>query len=69
MYGTELENMMELFIQYVMDRTKYFDDEFPCRKPDCNRQHIWNWLKLFVLCVHMDMNRTRSMTFFAMDRG
>jgi putative transposase len=68
-YGTELKNMKQRFIQYLKDRTECFDDHFPCRKPDCNRQHIWNWLKLFVLYVNMNMDRTRFMTFLVMDRG
>jgi putative transposase len=70
MYGTELKNMMmERFIQHIKDRTECFDDHFPCRKPDCDRQHIWNWLKLFVLYVHMDMDRIRFMIFLVMDGG
>jgi hypothetical protein len=32
-YGTELKNLMERFIQYLKDRTEeYFDDHFPCQK-------------------------------------
>ena len=69
MYGTELKNVMERFIQHIKDRTECFDDHFPCRKPDCDRQHIWNWLKLYLLYVHMNMDRIRFMTFCAMDRG
>jgi transposase-like protein len=71
MYGTELKNIIiERFIQYIKYRTECFDDHFPCRKPDCNMQHIWNWLKLlFVLYVHMSMDRTRFMTFLVIDRG
>ena len=68
-YGIELKNIMERFVQYIKDRTECFDDHFPCRKPDCNMQHIWNWLKLFVLYVHMDMDRTRFMTFLVMNLG
>ena len=49
--GNELKNIMERFIQYIKDRTECFDDHFPCREPDCNMQHIWNWLKLFVYCI------------------
>jgi putative transposase len=68
-YGTELKNLMERFIQHIKDRTECFDDHFPCRKPDCNRQHVSNWLKLFVLYLHMGMNRTRFMMFLSMDGG
>jgi len=67
--GTELKNIMERFIQYIKDRTECLDDHFPCRKPDCNMQYIWNWLKLFVLYVHMDMDRTRFVTFLVMNLG
>jgi putative transposase len=70
MYSTELKNMMERFIQHIKDRTECFDDQFSCRKPDCNMQHIRNWLKLFVLYIHMDMdNRIRFVTFLVMDGG
>jgi hypothetical protein len=69
-YGTELKkNLMERFIQQqkIKDRTiECFDDHyFPCRKPDCDRQHhVWNWLKLFVLYLHMRRtDRIRFMTF------
>ena len=30
-YGTELKNIMERFIQHIKDRTECFDDYFPCR--------------------------------------
>ena len=55
--GTEMKNIMERFIQHIKDRTECFDDHFPCRKPDCDKQYIRNWLKLFnfVLYVHMDI--------------
>jgi putative transposase len=58
-YGTELKNLMERYIQYIKDRTECFDDHFPCRKKDCNRQHVWNWLKLFVLYLQTGMDRIR----------
>src|SRR5437762_13823446 len=38
MYGAELKNIMERFIQYIKDRTECFDDHFPCRKPDCRSE-------------------------------
>lgn len=52
-YGTERKNLMERFIQHIKDRTECFDDHFPCRKPDCDRQHVWNWLRLFLLYVYI----------------
>jgi putative transposase len=62
-YGTELKNLMERFIQQIKDRTECFDDHFPCRrrKEDCDRQHVWNWLKLFILYLHLDADRVCSL--------
>jgi putative transposase len=69
-YGTEWKNLMELFIQHIKDRTECFDDHFPCsRKVDCNRQHVWNWLKLFMLYLHMSADRMRFVSFLAKDGG
>jgi putative transposase len=68
-YGTELKNLMERFIQqHIKDRTECFDDHFPCRKKkeNCDMQHVWNWLRLFVLFLHMKMNRIRFTTFLIM---
>ena len=68
-YGTELKNIMERFVQQIKDRTECFDDHFPCRKEKCNRQHVWNWLKLFIIYLHTDMDRIRFMTFLAIIGG
>ena len=68
-YGTKLKNLMERFIQHVKDRTECFDDHFSCRKPDCDRLHVWNWLKLFVLYLHMRMDRKWFMTFLIRNGG
>lgn len=68
-YGTEWKNLMERFIQHIKDRTECFDDHFPCRKEGCDRRHVWNWLKLFLLYVHVGMDRRRFMMFLAMDGG
>jgi transposase-like protein len=63
-YGTELKNIMKRFIrQQIKDRTECFDDHFPCgNKENCDRQHVWNWLKLFILYLHMGMDRIRFTT-------
>jgi putative transposase len=45
-YGTELKNIMERFIQQIKDRTECFDDYFPCRKEKCDRQYVNNWLNV-----------------------
>jgi len=68
-YGTKLKNIMERFIQHIKDRTECFDDHFPCRKEGCDRQHVWNWLELFLLYLHMGADRMRFMTFLARDGG
>ena len=54
-YDTRLKNLMERFVQQIKDRTECFDDHFPCTKQNCNMQHVWNWLKLFIL--YLDMNK------------
>jgi hypothetical protein len=42
-YGTELKNLMERFIQHIKDRTtECFDDHFPCRrKENCDRGSMY----------------------------
>jgi len=44
------KSIIERTIQYIKDRTKCFDDYFPCRKDnnDCKLKHVMNWLGLFV---------------------
>ena len=68
-YGTKLKNLMERFIQNIKDRTECFDDHFPCRKEDCDRKHVWNWLKLFMLYLRTGMDRIRFMTFITIGGG
>ena len=68
-YGTELKNLMERFIQNIKDRTECFDDNFPCKKHDCDRNHVWNWLKLFQLYINMGADRKRFTTYLMMDGG
>jgi putative transposase len=66
-YGTRLKNLMERFIQHIKDRTEEccFDDHFRCRKKkeNCDRQHVWNWLKMFLLYQNMAADRIRFMMF------
>ena len=45
------KSLIERTMQYVKDRTEYFDDYFPCRKANCKLNHVINWLNLFV-CKH-----------------
>ena len=39
-------------MQYFKDRSEYFDDDYyPCvrsKRRNCNLQHVYNWIKLFV---------------------
>jgi hypothetical protein len=65
-YSTELKNVMERFIQKIKeDRTECFiDDHFPCRSErSCNRQHVTNWIKMFLLYLHMKTDRIKLMKF------
>jgi putative transposase len=62
-YPIEEKNLIERFIQKVKDRTECFDDAFPCRKKGCDRSHVWNWLNLFILHTHLDMNLHKVMPF------
>jgi hypothetical protein len=58
-YGTELKNFMERFIQKIKDRSECFDDNFPCRKIDCSTKYIYNWLKMYVFYLHFGMDRSK----------
>ena len=69
-YEIKLKNLMERFIQQIKDRTECFDDHFPCRKrEECDRKHVWNWLRLFVLYLHMGMDRLLFTMVLMMDGG
>ena len=61
-YSTELKNVMERFIQRIKDRTECFDDHFPCRSEICNRRHVTNWIKMFIL-YYMKTDRIKLMKF------
>ena len=57
-YGTDLKNIMERFIQQIKDRTECFDDNVPCKIIECERKHVNNWLRLFLLYLYMKTDRT-----------
>jgi hypothetical protein len=59
----EQKNIMERFIQQIKDRTECFDDHFPCVKDGCNMQHVWNWLRMFLLYLHMETDRIKFTNF------
>ena len=42
------KSIIERTVQYIKDRTEYFDHYFPCRISKCKLQHIQKWLDLFV---------------------
>ena len=62
-YGPNLKNKMERFVQKIKDRTECFDDHFPCRSESCNRQHVTNWIKMFILYLHMKTDRIKLLKF------
>jgi putative transposase len=62
-YGTELKNIMERFIQQIKDRTECCDDNFPCKRYECDRKHISNWLRMYILYLHMEADRIRFIDF------
>jgi putative transposase len=57
-YETDHKNIMERFIQQIKDRTECFDDNFPCKIIECERKHVNNWLRLFLLYLYMKTDRT-----------
>jgi putative transposase len=43
------KSIIERTMQYIKDRTtEFFDDYFPCRKPNCKLKHVINWFNLFI---------------------
>ena len=42
------KSLVERTIQYIKDRTKSFDDYFPCRRKNCKLRHIRKWFNLFI---------------------
>lgn len=47
MYGDEWMNLMERMNETIKDRLECFDDYFPCWKPDCDKTHVYDWMRLF----------------------
>ena len=41
--------MIERQIHYFKDRTKEFDDHYPCIRNECNVIHAYNWIHFFAL--------------------
>jgi len=58
-----------VYTEYQGQDTECFDDHFSCRKKNCDRRHVWNWLKLFLLYLDMGTDRMRFTLFLARDGG
>lgn len=44
-----VQSIVERMMEYLKDRTKEFDDYYPCIKSGfCNLKHVHKWLDLFV---------------------
>ena len=41
------KSLMERTMQHIKDRTKGFDDCFPCRRKKCKLKQVKRWLNLF----------------------
>ena len=57
------KSLIERMMQYFKDRTECFDDYYPCinnnnNKQNCDLQHVYNWIKLFVYLYNAKMRNT-----------
>src|ERR1044072_3275475 len=41
----------ERTMQYIQDRTKSFDDYFPCRLKNCKLKYVINWRNLLLTII------------------
>ena len=42
-------SIFERVVEYFKDRIEDFDDDYyQCLKEECNLEHVYNWIKLFV---------------------
>jgi hypothetical protein len=48
LYSSVEKSLMERVNQYFKDRTKGFDDYYPCMEDECNLFHVYNWTQFFV---------------------
>jgi putative transposase len=49
------KSLIERVMQYFKDKTKGFNDDYPCinnnntnNKQNCDLQHVYKWIKLFI---------------------
>ena len=56
---------MERVNPYFKDRTKNFDNYYPCVKNECNLFHVHNWIQFFVSMynVNPDIVRAQGLRF------
>ena len=56
------KSMIERMMQYFKDRTECFDDYYPCitnnNKQNCDLQHVYNWIKLFIYLYNAKIRNT-----------
>ena len=55
------KSLIERVTQYFKDRAESFVDYYPCinnKKRDCNLQHVYNWIKLFVYLYNAKIRNT-----------
>jgi putative transposase len=57
------KSLIERVIQYFKDRTESFDDYYPCtnnqkKKKNCNLQHVYNWIRLFLYLYNTKIRNT-----------
>jgi putative transposase len=55
------KSLIERVMQYFKDRTESFDDYYPCnnnKKRNCNLQHVYNWIKLFIYLYNAKIRNT-----------
>ena len=55
------KSLIERIMQHFKDRTEAFDDYYPCinnKNRDCNLQHVYNWINLFVYLYNAKIRNT-----------
>ncbi len=55
------KSLIERVMQYFKDRTESFDDYYPLinnKKRNCNLQHVYNWIKLFLYLYNAKIRNT-----------
>ena len=54
------KSLIERVMQYFKDRTESFDDYYPCANINCDLEHVYIWIKLFVYFYYNKINHTIS---------